>query len=290
MKKIAILSYYSGVNNRGVESWSKNVQDHVKGYQIDILNGSLALNPFYWIKYDLIIPTNGRFQSVLARLLSWTLRKPLVIFSHSGPGADDKWNLLCCPNTFVCFTRAQAVWAARFKLPWTKIEVVPHAVDINTFTPGTKPKKPVVLCVAANHPAKRVKLVSSAIKLLPGVKLRIVGPGQPEQVPFEKMPEIYKNANVFCFVPQPWEAFGLVFLEAMASNLPVVTSNDPIRREIIGNAGKFVSHPENPAELAAVIRTALSRDWGNLPRSQAEKFSWDKITQKYDQLIRGHHR
>lgn len=282
---ISVLSFYSGHNDRGVESWAGNLKTHLNSVNIRILSGWDSFNPGKWFPAGIVIPTNGRFQVALCRLLTWILNKPMVVFGHSGPGADDKWNLLCSPEVFVCFTRTQAEWAARFKLPWTKIEIIPHAVDTDIFTSGTKQKKPTVLCVAANQPAKRVELITRAVNLLPGAKLRIVGTGQPEQVPFVKMPEVYKQASVFCFVPQPWEAFGLVFLEAMAANLPIVTTDDPIRREIVGVAGIFVSRPESPVELAAAIHSALSRDWGNLPRTRAEKFSWEIIAQKYEKLI-----
>ncbi len=269
--KIAILSFYSGVHDRGVETWAANLQRHVGG--INIFSGWKSYNPLLWLKYDIVIPTNGRFQVLLARLFC----KRIIVFGHSGPGADDKWNLLCSPDVFVAFSQAQSSWARRFKWPWTKIEVIHHAVDISAFTP-THPQGDTVLCVAANEPAKRVEL----IKAVPGIKLRVVGRGQPEEVPYYRMPEIYHQARVFCFVPQPWEAFGLVFLEALASNLPVVTIDDLIRREIVGDAGIFVKNPEDSHSLAVAIGRAISTDWGDKPRRQAAKFSWDKVAKLYD--------
>lgn len=275
--KIAVLSYFSGKQNRGVETWAHNLKRHVSDFQIDIFPGHLSYNPFLWKNYDIIIPTNGRLQVVIARLVSWITRKPLVIFGHSGPGADDKWNLWCLPDVFVAFTSVQAAWARRFRLPWTKIEVIPHAVDTQMFAPRKIEKTVDVLCVAANSRDKRVELVRKAVQ-----NLLVVGSGQETQVPFTKMPEIYNRARVFCFVPQPWEAFGLVFLEAMACNLPVVTIDDPVRREIVGDAGVFVKNPENIDELASAVNLALITDWKDKPRRQALKFSWDTIANQYD--------
>jgi len=286
--KVAILSFHSGAINRGAETWAHNLKIHLSPeIDVEIVVGWFTYNFLHWFNFDIIIPTNGRLQVLLARLVTWGIQKPLVVFGHSGPGADDKWNLWCSPDVFVAFSNYQAEWAKKFKLPRTKIIVIPHAVDTKLFKPVDKRfKNNVVLCVAANHPNKRVDLVRNAVKLLPQAELVVVGSGQEVQVSFEKMPEVYQQAKVFCFVPWKREAFGLVFLEAMACNLPIITIDDPVRREIVGDAGIFVDHPEDPAELASAIKKALNRDGGDLPWKQAEKFSWSTITSSYISLFK----
>lgn len=260
---------------RGVETWAENLKANFS--EIQIISGPRSYIPFFWKSFDVVIPTNGRFQILLARLFC----RKIIVFGHSGPGADDKWNLWCNPNVFIAFSNFQANWAKRFKLPWTKVVTIPHAVNLQMFIPMFTKKTVDVLCVAANSPNKRVNLVRLAVK-----DLKVVGSGQADQVPFKKMPLIYNQARVFCFVPQPWEAFGLVLLEAMACNLPVVTIDDPIRREIVGNAGIFVKNPENIVELSAAVEKALKKDWRAKPRKQAEKFSWHKIAKKYIKLFK----
>lgn len=280
--KIAILSFYSGHINRGVETWAKELQKHSKKFaDVNIISG-LSIY-FFWKLIDakIIVSTGGRFEIIFTRIWTWVLGKQLLVFSHSGPGADDKWNLWCSPNIFISFSHSQAIWANKFKLPWTRIVVIPHAVDTSFFVTNKNIKKTTeVLCVAANNPDKRVDLVRKAVK-----NLMVVGSGQEIEVAYSKMPNVYQRAKVFCFVPQPWEAFGLVFLEAMACNLPVVTIDDPVRREIVGDAGVFVKNPENVKELASAIKLALATDWADKPRKQALKFSWDKIAVQYEKLF-----
>lgn len=280
--KISILSF-NNKNLRGAEIWAKTLKEKLEDkYEIEIFESFGK-----WTPKDINISINGRWQVLICRILTWIFRKPMVVFGHSGLGADDKWNLLCSPNVFVAFSTPQKKWAEKFKLPWTKVVMIPHAVDFQKFTPAkVKPNKNVVLFVGANTPSKRIDLVKNAVKLVPNSKFLAVGKGNPTETSFDEIPAIYKKANVFCFVPQPWEAFGLVFLEALASNLPVVTTNDPIRREIVGDAGIFVDHPEDPKELADAIKKALEIDWKDRPRKQAEKFSWDLITIKYDELFK----
>ena len=284
--KVAILSFYSGHWSRGVETWAANLKQRLhKAIQVDIIPGWKSYVPFFWLTSDILVPANGRLQSLLCRIVCWFTGKPLVIFGNSGPGADDKWNLLCSPDVFVVSSSFQAEWAKKFKLPQTLIRLIPHAVDTRKFTPpAPPPKENIVLCVAADTPAKRIGLVRAAVKLLPGVRFVHVG-GDPRQAKYHDLPAAYRAARVFCLVPVPWEAFGLVFLEALASNLPVVTIDDPVRREIVGDAGIFVKNPQNASQLAQAIDLALKTDWQNKPTSQAAKFSWDKITRQYYQLF-----
>jgi len=71
----------------------------------------------------------------------------------------------------------------------------------------------------------------------------------------------------------------------MASGLPVVAADDPIRREIVGDAGIFVD-PTDTDAYAKAIKEALGKNWGDVPRKQAEKFSWDEIALKYERLLK----
>lgn len=281
--KISILSFYNGKHPRGAEIWAQILQEKMKDeYDIKIFSSFDKL-----VLGDINIPINGRWQVFVCRLLTWFRGKPMIVFGHSGLGADDKWNLLCSPNVFVAFSDYQKNWAEKYKLPWTKIIKISHAIDLERFSPAiSRPNKKTVLCVAANTPDKRVGLVEAAVNLIPGANFMAVGKGNPVEASFDEMPAVYKKADVFCFVPHPWEAFGLVFLEALASNLPVVTIDDPIRREIVGDAGIFVKEPVSADKLTAAIEFALKAAWGDKPRKQAEKFSWNLVVKEYDKLFR----
>jgi glycosyltransferase involved in cell wall biosynthesis len=65
----------------------------------------------------------------------------------------------------------------------------------------------------------------------------------------------------------------------------VVANNDPLRREIVGNAGSFVD-PQDTAQFSAAIDRALKTEWDHRPTDQAAKFSWDKIAVSYSELFK----
>lgn len=104
-----------------------------------------------------------------------------------------------------------------------------------------------------------------------------------KKVPYERMNEVYQNASLFV-LPSLDEPFGIVYLEAMASNLPVVAPDDEPRREIIEDAGLFCDC-KNKVEYAKTMEQALKIDWGSKPKERAKEFEWESIVQKYESII-----
>lgn len=254
---------------------------------------------------NIIISNNGSLQVFYCRIWSFIHGKKHIAVGQSGPGADDKWNLFCMPNVFIALTTFQASWAKRFN-PFIKIEKIPNGVDLDKFKPQVKPFKinlphPIILSVGALEQGKRLELIIKAVSKTKA-SLLLVGKGNLEEkllkigekfipgrlkiisLPFNDMPKIYTSCDLFTYPTVPWESFGIVMLEAMASGLPVVATDDPIRREIVGNAGLFVD-PRDTDKYAKTLKEALKIKWGNKPRKQAEKYSWDEIAEKYKKLF-----
>lgn len=80
------------------------------------------------------------------------------------------------------------------------------------------------------------------------------------------------------------ESFGLVFLEAMACNKPIVTRADFVRKWIVGNAGILISN-DDPKTYAKALERASEINWQKKPRKQAEKFSSEKTAKLYGNLF-----
>ncbi|MEK7521775.1 MAG: glycosyltransferase family 4 protein [Patescibacteria group bacterium] len=334
--KIAFLSFYSGEVYRGVETFVHELSNRLAklGHHVTVYQNGKPLNGSMYEVFstlvvwnypktpirsftkkvlseiskdtDVIIPTNGGWQVLLSRWWAFKNNKKMVIPGQAGPGSDERFNLYMFPDVFIGLTDFQCKWAKNIN-PFVKVKKIPNGVDLSRFTKvGKAPKinlsRPIVLCVAALVPVKRLGLAIYAVSRMKKGSLLLVGRGEQEQIlkslgkellpnrfqilsfPHTQMPQVYKAADIFTFPTSKWESFGIAIVEAMASGLPVVVTDDPIRREVVGNAGLFVD-PKNAVEYARSLEKTLKKGWGNAPREQAEKFSWDEIAKEYDKLF-----
>lgn len=113
-------------------------------------------------------------------------------------------------------------------------------------------------------------------------------------LPDELLPKCYQSSNLFILpsLASRREAFGIVLLEAMASGLPVITSDIPGPNEVVknGETGLLVP-PGNAEKLAEAIISLLddnySSQMGNRARKDVEKkYDWSVIAEAYERLYR----
>ncbi len=225
-------------------------------------------------KPDIIVAVNGSDQVKILRQNFPTTK--IVVFGRAGIGHDDASNLRAGPDLFIAPTHVAEIWAKKIASKHTHV-TIPNPIDLVTHH-RTKPynhklKSPVVLIVGALSKYKNID-VAVAAAMSTSCSILLVGGGEEREkisallnnypdkyvwlnsVDPAQMPSIYKSANLFCFVPDKQEAFGRVYIEAMAAKLPIVASDDPIRREIIGAKGVFVN-PHNVRKVAQGIKRAI---------------------------------
>lgn len=103
------------------------------------------------------------------------------------------------------------------------------------------------------------------------------------RVSFEELRALYQGARVFAF-PSLYEGFGLPILEAFASGVPVLSSNNSSLQEVGGDAALY-------ADALSVndIAEKLKRLWSEEKLraelvakgyEQLKKFSWDKCAKE----------
>lgn len=305
--RILFLNKYQDKVFRGAETFVSELSKRLsKNHEVDVISDIHYIN-ILKNKYDVIIPTNGRWQVIAIRKIAWLTNAKVVVSGQSGIGWDDRINLYSFPDVFVALSSKALDWARKVN-PFVKSVYIPNGVDLKRFTlKGTclqaRLRKPIVLTVGAFTKQKRLDLTIRAVAKMKNTSLLVAGGGGELKneltvlgekllgdrfkiisVPFEKMPEVYRASDVFTLPSASSESFGNVIVEAMASGLPAVVTDDPIRQEIMGPAGILVN-PEDTDAYAKALGDALRKNWDNLPRTQAEKFSWDEIAKKYEELI-----
>ncbi len=306
--KIAFLNKYQNKVARGAETFVYELSRRLsKNHKVEVISEINYLD-LLKNKDDLIIPTNGRWQVVITRMITWLNGSKMIVSGQSGIGWDDKVNILAMPDLFIALTDKAKKWARKFN-PLVQVEKIPNGVDLEKFRPEgesykTNLKKPIVLAVGAFTEQKRLDLAIKAVSKLKNVSLLLVGGGgelkerlesegkrllgkrfQMLSIPFSEMPKVYRSADAFTLPSASSEAFGNVYVEAMASGLPIVATSDEQRREIVGKAG-ILMDPTNIEEYSEALQKALHTNWGSMPRKQAEKFSWETIAKKYEELFK----
>lgn len=185
--------------------------------------------------------------------------------------------------------------------------VIPNGVDIERFHPGPPErqefglptKKLIVLMVSALIPTKHVEKGIEIVSQVPEAHLVVAGDGPLRQnldnqaarllpgrfsrlsVRAEQMPRLYRSADVFLHLSKE-EAFGNVFVEAMACGLPVIGHDTPRSRWIVGDEETLL----DTEDLVAVARQikSITDDTVHDDRrriARAATFSWKKIGEMY---------
>jgi len=261
------------------------------------------------LKPEIVFPSNGWMQTFLIVLAGKLFGWKTVVVAHAGIGAPDKMNLLMRAHLYIFPSQRALKWAEKlFYSKGLRMINIPHGIDLNKFKPGVSSvklglKKPVVLCVSSLDPYKRVNLAVEAVSKMNASLLVVGGDWENSAVDSlalellgedryvrtrvspEEISDYYKLADVFTLPSDVNEAFGIVYLEAMASGLPVVATNDLTRQYVVGDAGILVD-PTDIESYSKALTKAANTDWKDKPRKQAEKFSWDKIAVRYEEELR----
>jgi glycosyltransferase involved in cell wall biosynthesis len=268
----------------------------------------------YLLKHpaDLIFPQNdygGLFVATCVRAIKGT---PILFTEHNSLSKQGKYlqrNLALKPDRLILLNPEVAEYTKNLA-PEQPSNVIPYGIDTTEFTPTGKVMltglpQPTILCVAPlnRNGNERIELTIEAVSRLPNASLLICGNGvdrdyfqamgdrllgkkrfQIRAFAYAQMPQVYRSANVFTLASIE-EPRGLAYIEAMACGLPVVTTDDPVRRYLIGDGG-IACDVADIDIYAQSLQIALEKSWDWQPPEQnALRFSWQEITLLYRQAI-----
>jgi len=248
---------------------------------------SMLLNPYHWLILGLerSIFTRHRYRKIIA--ISGMVKRDIT--KNYPVSADD-------------------------------IVVIYNPVDLEKFHPANRDKYRqeireqyglgekdfVGLFVGSGFERKGVRyLIEAAEMLEEPVTIMIVGKGAGAKYqgiiknqrvifcgPQQRIERYYAAADAFVF-PTLYEPFGNVHLEALASGLPVITTQASGASEIIENGvnGFVVQGPEDTRAIAAGMKKLydgnMRHAMGIEARSLAEKFTFKRYTDEIMKLYNG---
>lgn len=187
--------------------------------------------------------------------------------------------------------------------------LIPNGIDPARFAGvsgdraafGLPAEGPIVLMVSAFIDTKRVLDGMRAVAALPGVHFAVAGDGPLRMrvealaaeilpgrftrlaLPAARMPVLYHSVDTFLHMSLS-ESFGNVYVEAMASGLPIVAHDSAVLRWIVGARDTLCDTTDQTA-LVAALGAALAHGRGAAdPR--AANFAWSAIAGQYDDFAR----
>jgi glycosyltransferase involved in cell wall biosynthesis len=204
--------------------------------------------------------------------------------------------------------------AEQFGIDPARIDVVYAGAD--SFVASERPSigaavAPTFLVFGRHGAAKNIRTVLDAARALPdesGINVRLIGQLDPALKPYaeeKRVPEErldwqgpvtdselaqgYREAVGFIW-PSLHEGFGIPPVEAQSLGVPVIASDIPINREVLGDAALYFPAEEPAALASAMVELVADRELraslSARGMDNARRFTWDHTAAGWDELIR----
>lgn len=198
-------------------------------------------------------------------------------------------------------------WLISRGFPSDRIYAVGGGTNVDTKLIAPQPKSHnKILFIGKDFKRKGGYITYEAFKLLreqgEKVELYVIGPKQDPidnpvdgyhfvgQIPFNEEAKYYNICDVFC-MPSYFEAYGLVFIEALTFGLPCIGRNCYEMPYFIqdGETGLLLKH-DDPHELASLMLQVLRDDkYANNVAAHHDQYlrdySWDAVAERMAKII-----
>ena len=205
--------------------------------------------------------------------------------------------------------------------PGIEIDIIPNGIEIEIFQPNIKNKHNTgninIITVTRLIERKGVQHILEAMAelredgvSLEHISLLIVGTGKYEYklrnlckklnldsivtfygyCPRGELPKLYSQSNIF-ILPSLAESFGIVFAEAMACALPIISTNAGAIPDLIQEEQGVLVEPGNVKSLKDAIKYMVENKekWDLMGSTSREKicenYSWVSVARKYSYIF-----
>ena len=203
------------------------------------------------------------------------------------------------------------------------VAIIPNGIDLSTFKTTSKVAKKDgrkrLLFIGRLERRKGVKCLLQAYALLaekmPDIELVIAGDGPDRRkleararemelpnvsftgyISEEEKVELLETSDLFCAPALYGESFGIVLLEAMATGLVTVASNNPGYASVLQELGSLsLVNPKDPAEFARRMQVMLCDEelrtlWKKWAKKYVAQYNYPNIVDQYIEIYETAHK
>lgn len=291
--------------------------------QYDIVHGtlmpasSIAVTPLNDITPPLVMTSHG---TSIGETKSVALETPadylLKFFFHPMNVVMDYLAGQNADEIIAISDHAQAELVGKYGFDEDSVHMIPHGVDTDRFYPRERqhpdvnPERTTLLYVGRLGARKGLDLAIKALANIENstIELLIAGTGRHEDhlrdlaqeleivgqvhflgyVPDDDLPQLYSSSDIFV-LPSRYEGFGLVLLEAMACETPVIGTNAGGIPTVIDHNQTGFKVRRDVTMLSNAIRSLVSDDtqrntMAKNAHTKATEMSWQSVAMKVEEL------
>jgi glycosyltransferase involved in cell wall biosynthesis len=293
------------------------------GSTYDVEQTSFSLGLWRQVRrdYDILHVQDPLIATWLNRANRLGLSRPKVIYAN---GTGENGAVMGRFSFLQLLTPAVTDDWYRRKPQHQRVFTIPNFIDTQRFQPGDQATararfnlpldaRVVLCCAAIRRTHKRIDRLMQEFATIPSDAVLVIAGGREDEtddliaegagllgsrirflpnLPRDLMPDLYRAADAFV-LPSLYEMFGIVLLEALATELPVLCHDTPDFRTVAGPGGiyrDFGAEGELAKGLALLLDPNACKQMGKAGRAHVEqRYSegavMDAITSMYQAVL-----
>lgn len=242
-----------------------------------------------WDTYDPIL----KIKPIYVKFMSWVMNNSDAVTSPSTQMAEIATNVQGCKKKFTIIPHG------------TRLEYSEEHFDKPIYKKFKTLNKKLVVSIQRLHERKGLKYLLQAIPQIlecePNTHFIIGGIGPEEEnlkqlakdlsieehisfegfIKDEDLPQYYALSDLFA-LPTLYEAFGLVYIDALTYGTPIVTCENAGSKDLIHDSNGIVVPIEDSQAFGTAVISALSKKWDSKEiMENAQKYRWPVISEQY---------